>query len=212
MVDLLVKYLSFNKQASLKGIGTFSVEQLPARLDFPNRLLHAPQMVLHFSTSAKQDELFDQWLSDELHISEDEVKNKQQILVTDFQNTLGSNKPVEWNGIGKFTKEENQLLHFSSAFESAIGEPVQAEKIIRKNTAHFVRVGEDEKTNTEMEQLLFGKRKRKFTAWWIFALALFLLSFTAVWIFTMNNSRQWGTQGNGEKIKTDEVPSLYKIQ
>lgn len=212
MVDLIVQYLSFSKKISIKGIGTFTVEQLPARLDFPNRLLHAPQAVLHFSSTAKQDELFEQWLSHELHINSEAALLKQQIFLSHFHRTLNSNQKVEWNGIGNFTKDENQLVHFTSAFESVIGEPVKAEKIIRKNKEHFVRVGEEEKTSSEMEELLFGVQRKKLNLFWIVVLALFLLSFTAVWMFAASHSRQWGMQGNGSKMKTDKMPALYKIQ
>ena len=45
MVELIARYLSFQKQVSIKDVGTFSVEELPARLDFPNRLLHAPEYI-----------------------------------------------------------------------------------------------------------------------------------------------------------------------
>ena len=212
MVDLIVQYLSFNKQVSLKGIGTFTVEQLPARLDFPNRLLHAPQAVLHFSSIARQDEAFEQWICRELHLNKEESLQKLQIFLADFQRTLNSNQKVEWVGIGNFTKDENQLLHFTSAFETAIGEPVKAEKIIRKNKEHFVRVGEEEKTSTEMEELLFGVRRKKLNLFWIFAMALFLISFVLIWMFAAGHARLWGSQGNGSKLKTKEMPVLYKIQ
>ncbi len=212
MVDLIVQYLSFNKQVSLKGIGTFTVEQLPARLDFPNRLLHAPQAVLHFSSTAKQDEAFEQWICHELHLNSEEALMKLQIFLSNFQRTLNSNQKVEWAGIGKFVKDENKLMHFTSSFQSVTGEPVKAEKIIRKNKEHFVRVGEEEKTSTEMEELLFGVQRKKLNLFWMFAMALFLISFVLVWMFAAGHSRQWGSQGNGNKQKTKEVPVLYKIQ
>ena len=213
MVDLIVRYLSFSKQVSLKGLGTFSIEHLPARLDFPNRLLHAPQSILHYSPASPQpDELFDQWLGDELNLSLDEVKHQQQILLHEFQRSLNDHHTVQWDGLGSFAKTENQVIQFSSSFETVIGSPVKAEKIIRKNKEHFVRVGEEEKTSTEMEELLFGVQQKKLNLFWIVVLALFLLSFAAVWMFAASHSRQWGMQGNGSKMKTDKMPSLYKIQ
>ena len=96
MVDLVARYLSFRKQVSLQGIGTFSVEQLPARLDFPNRLLHAPQSILHFSSTAQPDEEFEHWLSEELHISHTDVKEQKQILLAGFQHGLSEKNAVEW--------------------------------------------------------------------------------------------------------------------
>lgn len=212
MVDLVARYLSFRKQLSLQGIGTFSVEQLPARLDFPNRLLHAPQSLLHFSSTAQPDEEFEHWLSEELHISHTAVKEQQQILLANFQHGLSEKNAVEWKGIGAFTKDENKILHFTSAFETEVTEPVKAEKVIRKNAEHLVRVGEDEKTNTEMEELLFGNQKKTYKSFWFIALALLLIGIVAIWYHQSTNTDSGMKQGNGRKLNVIEKPAPYKVQ
>lgn len=212
MVDLVARYLSFRKQLSLQGIGTFSVEQLPARLDFPNRLLHAPQSILHFSTTAKQDDAFEQWLSSELHISHASVKEKLQTLVQQLQQNLSGNHAVEWKGIGIFSTDENKLLHFTPAFETVVSLPVKAEKIIRKNAEHIVRVGEDEKTNTEMEELLFGETKKKISSFWMIALVLLLIGIAGAWYYASVKPGGINTGGNNQKLKPKETPAQYKIQ
>ncbi len=211
MVDLVARYLSFRKRLSLPGIGTFSVEQLPARLDFPNRLLHAPQSLLHFSSTAQPDEEFEHWLIEELHTSPVAVKEQQQIFMAGFHQMLSEKNRVEWKGIGSFTKDENKILHFTSAFESEVTEPVKAEKVIRKNAEHLVRVGEDEKTNTEMEELLFGGRKKKYKSFWFIALALLLIGLVAIW-YHQSTGNSGMKQGNGGKLKPAESPTTYKVQ
>lgn len=212
MVDLVARYLSFRKQLSLLGIGTFSVEQLPARLDFPNRLLHAPQSLLHFSSTTQPDEEFEHWISEELHINHAAVKEQLHILLADFQHGLTEKHAVDWKGIGVFTKDENKILHFTSTFESEVTEPVKAEKIIRKNAEHFVRVGEDEKTNTEMEELLFGNQKKKYKGFWFIALALLLVGIAVIWYHQSTGAGSGMKQGNSEKLNVNEKPAPYKIQ
>ena len=212
MVDLVARYLSFRKQLSLQDIGTISVEQLPARLDFPNRLLHAPQSLLHFSSPAQPDEEFEHWLSEELHISHTAVKEQQQILLANFQHGLSEKNAVEWKGIGAFTKDENKILHFTSAFETEVSEPMKAEKVIRKNAEHLVRVGEDEKTNTEMEELLFGDQKKTYKSFWFIALALLLIGIVAIWYHQSTNTDSGMKQGNGRKLNVIEKPAPYKVQ
>jgi len=212
MVELLVGYLSSRKQLSLAGVGTFSVEHLPARLDFPNRLLHAPQSILHFSSTANEDTEFEQWLSGELHISDTAVKDQQKLFISNFQHKLNDLQSVEFKGIGLFTRDENKLLHFTSTFESIVGESVKAEKIIRKNAEHVVRVGEDEKTNTEMEELLFGERKKTISRFWLTALALLLIGIAAIWYHASTNTDNRGMNGNSEKLNVSEKPVQYKVQ
>ena len=212
MVDLIVRFLSTHKRVSLKGIGSFSVEHLPARLDFPNRLLHAPETILHYTAEADEDAAFDQWLVQELRQSTDEIKTLRQNFTEEFKRILSNKNEVELAGIGRFTKEENQLIHFTSAFETIVGMPVVAEKIIRKNTQHSIRVGEEEKTNVEMEELLLRKHRKPLNLWWLIAIALFVSALVAILLFATNHSQQWSKQGNEQKMTPNEAPPLYKMQ
>jgi nucleoid DNA-binding protein len=212
MVDLVLRYLSFQKKVSLQGIGTFSVEHLPARLDFPNRLLYAPEFILHYSSSAAgTDEQFEHWLQNELNVGREDVKTLQQNLSAEFQRTLSEKGEMTLNGLGVFTKDEQKLLHFSSLYETVKGNPVTAEKIIRKNTSHSILVGEQEKTSAEMTELLTGTKRKPLNLWWMIALALFLSSLIAILLFA-NYSPQWSRQGNNQKLKLNEAPPLHKIQ
>ena len=154
MVELIAKYLSFQKQVSLKNVGTFSVEELPARLDFPNRLLHAPEQILHFHTKWSDDEPFEQWLQKHAGLSQQEIKEQFQNLSVDFQRTLSANNELVWNGIGRFFRNEQQVILFTPSFETLKRAPLSAEKVIRKHAQHSLRVGDQEKTNLEMEELL----------------------------------------------------------
>lgn len=212
MVDLVLRYLSFQKKVSLQGIGTFSVEHLPARLDFPNRLLYSPEFILHFSSSVTgKDEQFENWLQKELNVDKEEVKTLQQTLSADFQRSLSEKGEMTLNGLGVFTRDEQKLLHFSSLFEAIKGNPVTAEKIIRKNTSHSILVGEQEKTSVEMTELLTGSKRKPLNLWWIIVVALFLSALVAILYFAIY-SPQWSKQGNNQKLKLNEAPPLHKIR
>ncbi len=212
MVDLIVRFLSTHKKVSLKGIGSFSVELLPARLDFPNRLLHAPETILHYSSEAEDDQVFAEWLIKEQQQPADNIKTQLQNFTDEFKRILNSKQEVELAGIGRFVKEENQLIHFTSAFETIVGTPVVAEKIIRKNTQHSIRVGEEEKSNVEMEELLLRKHRKPLNFWWLTVIALVILSIVAILYFATNYTQQWSRQGNEQKIDPTETKSQYKMQ
>ena len=212
MVELIARYLSFQKQVSIKDVGTFSVEELPARLDFPNRLLHAPEYILHFNTKWSDDELFEKWAQKQLGLSQQEINEQLQKLAAEFQRTLSDNNILYWNGIGQFSKNDQQHILLTSAFETVKRQPVNAEKVIRKNAQHSLRVGEQEKTNVEMEELLQIRSRKTLNLWWLFALALFLTTFFAILFIANYKKQQWNRQGNSEKPKLGEMPVLYKIQ
>ena len=115
------------------------------------------------------------------------------------------------NGLGVFTKDEQKVLHFSSLYETVKGNPVPAEKIIRKNTSHSILVGEQEKTSEEMTELLTGAKRKPLNLWWMIALALFLSAIIGILLFA-NYSPQWSKQGNNKKLNLNEAPPLHKIQ
>jgi hypothetical protein len=135
----------------------------------------------------------------------------QQDLATGFQRTLAETGEMTLSGLGVFTKDDQKILHFSSLFQTIKGNPVTAEKIIRKNTSHSIRVGEQEKTSVEMTEILSASKRKPLNLWWMLAAALFLSALIAILYFA-NYSSQWGTQGNNQKMKVKEMPSLHKIQ
>ena len=212
MVELIARYLSFQKQVSIKDVGTFSVEELPARLDFPNRLLHAPEHILHFNTKWSEDEPFKQWAQKQLGLSQKELEEQLQNLSAEFQRTLSEKSELTWNGIGQFSMSDQQQIVFASALETVKLPPVTAEKVIRKNAQHSIRVGEQEKTNVEMEELLQKQSRKTLNLWWLLALALFLTAFLAILFIANYKTQQWNRQGNSEKPKIEEMPVLHKIQ
>lgn len=211
MVELVAQYLTFKKQVSIKGIGTFSVEELPARLDFPNRLLHAPEHILHFDTKWSEDAPFEQWLQKQGGISQQEVKEQLQHLSDLFQRTLSEEKKFSWQRIGQFSKNDQQI-EFVSEFEAVKRPPVTAEKVIRKNAQHSIRVGEQEKTNVEMEEILQSQSRKTLNLWWLIALALFLTALVVILFTLSSHSQQWNRQGNNIKPSLKEMPALYKSQ
>lgn len=212
MVELIARYLSFQKKVSIKDVGTFSVEELPARLDFPNKLLHAPEHILHFNPKWSNDELFEQWAQQQLGLSQQEIKAQLQNLSADFQRTLSDKNEITWEGIGRFSKNDQQLILFSNGFSAVKRPPVAAEKVIRKNAQHAIRVGEQEKTNVEMEELLQMQSNKTLSLWKLFAFTLFLLAFLAILFIISSKTQQWNRQGNGEKPTLKEMPVLHAFQ
>lgn len=212
MLDLIKRYLYLHKSISLNGIGTFFLEEIPARIDYPNKLLHPSQHKLQFQTTSSSDDHFSSWMSEQSHISREESSTQIEQFISDLKHSINQNKQVEWEGLGLFKNDENQVLRFTSSLNLESGEPVPAEKIIRKNAEHFIRVGEQEKTNTQMQELLFGSKKKVLFQWWYSAVILLVLGIAAILYFAFLFPISWKMQGNKMELKTNQAPKQYQIQ
>jgi nucleoid DNA-binding protein len=212
MVDVLRKYLANQQQISIKGVGTISVEQLPARVDFPNQLLYPPETILHFSKLAHHDEAFCRWLSRELQVSEIQAVNDYQSFADEMLKELNENKKMSWNGVGEFVKSENGLINFNPAIQNtSVAKPIAAKKIIRQGAEHYIRVGEDERTNTEMQEILLGDEKKLYKSWWLAAVILLLTALIIIVVY-LSNVKNKNLHSNQNKPTVSESPTLYKIQ
>ena len=71
MFQIFRKYLVLYKKLTLPGVGSFVVEDIPARLDFTNKTIYSPLSVIRFSLEVSSfDRYFFYFLSQELHIDE----------------------------------------------------------------------------------------------------------------------------------------------
>ncbi len=89
------------------------------------------------------------------------------------------------------------------------GTPVPAVKVIRGNVEHTMRVGEQEKTSSEMIELLGSSAGRK-TNWWGIALIVGLLAFIFIALYLSSNGVNTSSTGNQQKITPNEGPATYK--
>lgn len=212
MLELIKRYLYLHKSISLSGIGTLLLVEVPARIDYPNKLLHPPQHKLQFQTTLNSDDHFSNWLSEHLNMNIEETAKQTAHFISDFKQSLNNHQEVEWEGLGLFKNDENQVLRFTSTFNPVTGEPVHAEKVIRKNAEHTIRVGEQEKTNTEMQELLFGTKKKVLFHWWYSAGIILVLSIAAILYFATLFPGSWKMQGNKSNLKIESAPKQYQIQ
>jgi hypothetical protein len=91
-----------------------------------------------------------------------------------------------------------------------IGEPVPANKVIRENAQHIVRVGEDRKTSAEMmERLIPAEEKRSY--WWAAALIIGLLAFVFIAWYFSTRGLNTTSAGNQQKLDPQKETPTYKL-
>lgn len=177
MDQYLHKYFALHKKISLPGIGVFAAVAEPAQLDFTERLLHAPKYsVQYFETEDTEVKDFCHFLATEKNISDADAEKSFNRFLQKLQNVLATENSLHLKGIGtiagnagvyNFIAETNDLL-----------QPINAERVIRKNAEHTIKVGEAEKTSTQMQELLQHTETKD--RWWIAAVLLAALGTGAI--------------------------------
>lgn len=209
MQHYIQQYLLAHKKVSINGWGTLHIHTAPASVDFLNKCIHAPATHLVYNESADGDTGFVHWLAQELNISIPEASESLGQFVSAFKKNIAANKIV-WNGWGSFETVDHSISFTPDAGLKA--QPVVANRVIRKGAEHNIRVGEDERTNTQMEEFLHGSQSTQKYPWWIGGLILFVFGIILAALFAYKHNIQWKKQSNYHLLHPQEPPALYKIQ
>jgi hypothetical protein len=207
MYEALYRFLVRYRKIDLPGIGAVALQMQSSRSEFVNRAFLPPAYFfsLEKGRETPSRKLFS-WLAINLSLTEREAVLKFNDFIWDLQNQLATGKEVTWDGVGVFKKEATGEINFNG-FRNNLSflEEVVAEKVIRENAEHTVRVGEFEKTSTQMTEILSGDAivKEKSFYWWVWPLAaiIAILIFLG-WYFSEHGISSSST-GNNQKISLE---------
>ena len=204
MQDTLYEFLLLNKKVGLPGIGTISLCQSSAQLDFTNKQFTAPSF--YFTIESRNDKpskkLFD-WLSSSLSITEWDAIKSINDFSFDLKKKLSENGEVNWQNVGLIRRNSNGDLKLEAQNILLQSErPVIAEKVIRVKAEHTVLVGEQEKTSVEMEEYFAGStRKKNYT--WLIAVILTVLAVMFIGWHFYEKGFSTSSAGNQSVIKSN---------
>ena len=206
----LYRYLILNKELNLPGIGTFHFNTNPVTFNFPDKAMMPPSYSISFHPgSVTPSKRFFNWLSSTWKISERDAIIRFNDFAFELKNQLTGGAEVFWNGVGKLYKGATGDIRFISVIgEIVLDGVVSAEKIFHENATHPVRVGEEEKTNSEMSELL-NQPEESSSNWWAVAIIVGLLAvmFTG-WHFSTHGVNVFST-ANQMKINPVEMSATH---
>src|ERR1044072_6265092 len=116
MFHLIYKYLILKRQVSIPGIGVFSLQHEPAKLDSDKKVIHAPSAVVKFRQKEETPgDDFYKFLSDEMKIGE--VNATEEFVEFAYQLKQGviSKKWVVLPGMGILTQGIKNEIQFRPA-------------------------------------------------------------------------------------------------
>jgi hypothetical protein len=211
MYSDLYRYLLRYNELPVPGVGTFTVERRPAILDFPSKQIYGPVYSIHFNPdSYLPGKHFFNWLSHVRNITDREAVFHFNDFAFDMKRDLEEGKRIVWNGVGEIKKEINGDITLLPS-DVLMEEPLVAEKIIRTGVSHKVRVGEEEKSSSQMSELLAKDEGRK-VYWWILPVTIGILALMFIGWYLSENGLEIFSVSNNAKLVPDETPSInYKI-
>lgn len=212
MYGELYQYLILHKQLNIPGVGTFLVERKPADIDFINKIVNPPAytIALHHGITTPSTNVFS-WLASTLNISEPDALTQFNDFVLDIKNKVIAGEKLQWNGVGTLSKGMAGEIRFEASLKDMkAGTPVPAIKVIREDAQHSVRVGEDEKTSSEMIEILAPGEQKK-TNWWGIALIAGLLAFIFIALYFSSKGLNTSSAANQQKLVPEKEASTHTL-
>ncbi|MBV9963693.1 MAG: hypothetical protein JO072_15735, partial [Parafilimonas sp.] len=130
---------------------------------------------------------FYEFLSHELKVDEVQAIRNFTDYTARLNDDLNKNHTLYFKGIGTLTRQTSHAVNFQPEEMPDYSPSLTAERIIRKNASHTVRVGEEERTSEEMQTVLHQPQKAKKERWWIAAAILGVIGIAAIiFYYTMH--------------------------
>ena len=203
MYEVLNRYLFQHKRISIPGLGSLVAESIPAVSDFANKQLLPVQLKFRFDKYFDvPDREFFSYLSQKGNIPDFEAIKWYNEFATGLRNSIRTEESAVWQGVGVFKKDFGGEVVFepdAAAYE--LYPPVKAERIIRADAKHSILVGDKEKTNYEMTELLNDEVHVEKESWWIYALILAAIGLSMLFFHFYSNNMRWGSTGNQQKVE-----------
>ncbi|MCX6208273.1 MAG: hypothetical protein NTZ59_01925 [Bacteroidetes bacterium] len=116
LYELFYKYLILNGTASMPGIGTFGVEQMPATMDYENKKLNPPSQNIRLQSTEIATDIYSfyNYLASELNINESDAARRFQEFSHDIQKQLNASGSVLLPGIGIMKREVSGIYTMDS--------------------------------------------------------------------------------------------------
>jgi hypothetical protein len=200
MQQLIASYLFQHKTCPLPGLGTLLMQHSPAKSDFLNKTIAAPQSQICFDLKESDaDQLVD-------YIA---IKTNSPVLTAidalgkycnQLKTELNAGNIAAINMVGSFTASNDGTVQFKPMQLPATLLPaVEAERVIHPEAAHNMLVGDRETTNTAMTEYYTETAVAK-NYWWVWALVLAVAGLAAL-LFYFSNSLFSTSFGNIAPVK-----------
>lgn len=216
MYQALYAYLVRYGRLTIPGVGIFVVERQAAVMDFATRTAQPAiyNIALQHSGETPAEgaghRLYG-WLAGALGIHQREAVIRFNDFVFDIKKKLREGVKIRWSNVGTLSTGLAGEIRFEPAVRSFQPElPVAGERIIREQSEHTVRVGEDEKTSTQMKELLAPAPVQR-NPWLLIAGIVLLLTMLFIGWYLSQHGLQTASTGRQSSLPVKAVPVTYEV-
>ncbi|MEJ7680576.1 MAG: hypothetical protein WKG06_22530 [Segetibacter sp.] len=120
-----------------------------------------------------------------------EAVSRFYIFANKLKENLTKHSTVELPGMGMLSQNAEGALYFKATAQiNDYFPPAAAERVLRENTQHHILVGDINRTNKQVKEMLVEKvQEPSYTKdyWWIFAIALGIIGIATIVYYYLNN-------------------------
>lgn len=208
---LLRMFFLQHKHLSVPGLGSLHLVRKPAAHDIASRQLLAPEFSIHFDAhnDSPNRELFG-YVSRKLNLPEYEAIGMVNQFAMDLKETLRTGKHYHWEGIGELeTIPGGQVILKSSAVDLPFLPHVSSNRVIRKEVAHTVLVGERERSSGDAQQWLEEDVVVAKAGWWVAAVIIAAIALIMIFYQFFRNDYSF-VSGKQTPVTTAAVQHQYE--
>ncbi|MHA4810027.1 hypothetical protein ACX0G9_18080 [Flavitalea flava] len=197
MFSVLNAYLFQHRSISIPGLGSIYLETHSANVDVAERTILPPVYQFRFDKyfDAPDREFFS-FIATQRNILDFEAIKWYNEFSFELRNRIRTEDQVDWEGVGILKKDNTGNVIFEPIADNGLFmTPTPALRVNRQNAQHTLLVGDQEKTNFEMNEWLHEEASgNKKLSWKLAALIIGLLAIAILGWHFYSNGWTWGNQ------------------
>jgi hypothetical protein len=210
---LLYRYFAQTGHVAIPSMGNLVCRKGISKNDFTSRELSPGDLNYEFTSgdlSAKDEQL--NFLVQHSGKSKDDIQHALVVLGEALHNRLYLDKRLEWLGVGSFFVSENGEIQFQTKNNPIeLNKSVHYQHVIRQNVVHEMRVGEEQRSTTEMEAYFDDQKLMAGRSQWKKGVFVLLVALAAALLvrFAMGSFNLM--EGRYHKVKLTTSEKTYKL-
>lgn len=153
MQSLITSYLLQAGKCALPNIGFFKIKYKPAESDIVNQQMLPPvEEIVFYEQAIFSSPGLINYIAVKKNISANEAESLANNFCKEWREKIESGETLCFDGFGRLQKNDAGIISFIKENEMMYFKPLFAERVLHKNDAHVVLVGDTETTSTVMSE------------------------------------------------------------